>query len=682
MTVPHGDINFKSALKEADAETIQKVLDNLPEAKRAMLESRLRNLSKNASGELSERRKNLEAKGCKIFKSLQNPPGPLTWNAKININGQPTSFDGFSKLEDLLDLLEAQLEIRTTLPPAEIELDLDQLVESTLETQQRRQARLQKDKEKFEVGLESLGNSIIETRGVLSPIIVRPRKDLAHRVKGREVFEIIVGWRRWKASKHKNLKKIRGFVQDLTDTQILQWQYDENHERHENHPLDDAYFFHHLIEKENYSEEKLADRFNKKEAEVKDLLALNNLIPEAAKEFEDGHLPFKHAAFLGKFFAAEAQKQIVEEAYAYNYNQIQYGAVSFKVFKEEISEHIVRKLADAPFDTDNPDLHESAKGLKCADCAERSGFNTLFKEIAEDDSCLNKNCFEFKTKVHLKIQRERIAAQMPNPEHKSIEELVKIVPLVTERKYTDDRTFREKPRTNQNLLEKPECSFSVLSLAVDGARKGQKVYICENKECEIHHSAPPTEPEPGANDEATLKQKESEFERKVSHEVRTKVFEKAIGFFDDYTVFWQFDDLVRALIASYLETIRHTADDIIFLIRDWKNAPKNFRDPDWIEKFVATLDKCQQSQLLFLLAHKEELYSQLNSDGEKIKKITTDYTKLDFRIVDAETRLELAPDEFKPQAENHLKTLREGLTSEIPRFWTALDEEVKTDGRL
>ena len=49
----------------------------------------------------------------------------------------------------------------------EIELDLDQLVESTLPTQKRRQTRLQKDIQNFEQGLGTLGLSIKKTKGVI-----------------------------------------------------------------------------------------------------------------------------------------------------------------------------------------------------------------------------------------------------------------------------------------------------------------------------------------------------------------------------------------------------------------------------------------------------------------------------------------------------------------------------------
>src|SRR6185369_9382847 len=107
---------------------------------------------------------------------------------------------------------------------------------------------------------------------------------------------------------------------------------------------------------------------------------------------------------------------------------------------------IVRNLANAPLDTEDNRLHMT--GLPCSSCTERTGYKpALFDEVAKNDSCLNPACFKFKTNVNLRLQREEIAEQLPNPENKPIEDLVKRVPLVTERKYADQSPFTEKVKT-------------------------------------------------------------------------------------------------------------------------------------------------------------------------------------------------------------------------------------------
>ena len=57
-------------------------------------------------------------------------------------------------------------------------------------------------------GLEVLARSIVATRGVLEPIVVRP-------VNGR--FEIVAGERRWRASKIGGLSTIKAVVRDVDD---------------------------------------------------------------------------------------------------------------------------------------------------------------------------------------------------------------------------------------------------------------------------------------------------------------------------------------------------------------------------------------------------------------------------------------------------------------------------------
>lgn len=68
------------------------------------------------------------------------------------------------------------------------------------------------------------------------------------------------------------------------------------------------------------------------------------------------------------------------------------------------------------------------------------------------------------------------------------------------------------------VLEKPECEFSVLSLAVEGEKKGQKVYVCRNNECPVHHPI-----DESSEDELTAL--ETAFDEQVAHRVRLKILD-------------------------------------------------------------------------------------------------------------------------------------------------------------
>lgn len=523
-------------------------------------------------------------------------------------------------------------------------IHLAKILPSPFEPQARRRQKF------IDSEIESLGDSIIN-QGLFSPIVVRRRNP--------NQFEIVFGERRYLAAKKKNLPTIKCFIRELSDAQVLENQYQENHQRGDNDPLDDAFLFKFLIEKEGYTEERLANRFAKPKREITEKLKLNDLIPEAVAELAGGQLPLRHAYYLAKF-SATAQAEIVRLQLAYKYNDRNEMAISYHEFKQEVEESVIRNLSRAPFSTLDPRLH--IKGLRCPDCPENSANEThLFPELATDPHCLNKPCFEVKTGTHLRLQREAIAAQKPNPANLPVEEMEKEVPLVTERKWTDERApFKEKVLTDQKLLEKPECEFSELSLAVEGDKKGRQVYVCRNRaECPVHRP-----PVPDVTDTEAEK-KEAEFERRVRAAVRETVLRRAMTSFDDYHPVWMFDDLVQRVIVELWFAAGGVATQKILqsVIKDWKNTPSAFYARREVEAFAAALDKTQQSQLIFLLI------SVGGTDELTTAKLCADYAKSDYLLLDAETRLDLAPDGFKSAAAEYVEAVRNGESAQPPRFW-------------
>lgn len=587
------------------------------------------------------------------------------------ISGAQSVFELVEAIENLEEQKkESKSEPKNESAETVLEIALHRIAPSRFEPQARRRARFTDE------DLQSLADSIRQ-RGLRQPILLRP---IAPLDELKAEFEIVFGERRFIAVQKAGLTKIRCFVESLTDAETVELQYEENHQRKESSPLDDAFLFKFLAEKENFSAEQLADKFNKKLKEVKQLLSLNNLIPEAVKEFEDGDLPLKHAIYLSSFPAA-SQKEIVEDELAYKWGEKEDGAASFKEFKEEVEENIIRNLANAPFDTEDERFYLKSETVaaKCSECPQRSGFEPLlFPDLKDTDSCLNKKCFDFKTNVSLRRQREAIALTMTAPENvgKTIDQVAEKVPLVTERSWVEkaEIPFKGKVLTDQKLLDSPECEHSVLSLAVDGAKKGQQVYVCSNKNCEVHNPKPKTAATGnGKADREALEKLEKEFNEKVRKETRHRIMSEAIKFFDDYKVFWQFDDLIQKVIVTLFRVIGFdTCRAILNIVADWKILPKQY---DYTTKFqtefaaaVEKLSKRQQSQILFLLVNQSEgFYAQYPQDG--LKKIAKDYAKIDYAILDAQMRLELAPDEFKPLAEEHLNALTEGKESPIPRFW-------------
>ncbi len=586
---------------------------------------------------LQMRRQESEAAGWQISEDFGE------WQAVKKFPGEiySTIIKSTNSLADVLGLAEradhqnASAKYETVNNVVEIEVK--KIIPSTFEPQLRRRRKFKEE------DIEALADSI-RKHGLAQPILVR-------RVKSK--FEIVFGERRFLAVKKNGADKINCFARALTDAQVLELQYEENHRRMDNTALDDAFFFKFLMEKENYSEEELSDRLNTTIKNVRDKLILNNLIPEAAGELSEERLPLKHAYFLARF-PPDTQKLIAREQYAYKYHDREEKAASFQTFVSEVEENITRKLKNAPFSTIDERLH--IKKLICPNCPERTGFApALFADLTPDDACLNRSCFEIKTNTHLRLKREEIAAQLPNANNAPIEQVAREVPLVSNRDWTDKTPFDEKTLLKQEFLDEPECIFSEISLIVEGAEKGQETYICREKTCEVHHP-------PKAVSDSETEKKEALFERKVEQLTREKIFAKSIEFFTDYKPLWMFDDLVQRLIFElWNSTGFDTRKTVILrLIKNWKNAPRHAHDADGVKNFIASLDKTRQSQLIFLLIFQTEGFYQ-NAPQDGIKQIAADYAGVDYRLLKAEAGVELAAPEDMELAEDLLTATKFGL---------------------
>ena len=171
---------------------------------------------------------------------------------------------------------------------------------------------------------------------------------------------------------------------------------------------------------------------------------------------------------------------------------------------------------------------------------------------------------------------------------------------------------------------------------------------------------------------------EREFNEKVRRQVREKVFRASIEYFDDVRAFWGVADLVeRLLVEMWFSTGSDTRRFVTRCISHWKDLPKDlFTDHEEIRLFIAGLDKRRRSQLLFLLTFHDE---GLAGDSEGVKKLAASYTDLNYALVDAETRCEPAPEEFKQLAKLYLLDVKNSRLAEIPHFWWKEPEDDDPD---
>ena len=111
------------------------------------------------------------------------------------------------------------------------------------------------------------------------------------------------------------------------------------------------------------------------------------------------------------------------------------------------------------------------------------------------------------------------------------------------------------------------------------------------------------------------------------------------------------------------------------IIKDWKNHPKDLYDHEQVGKFISSLTKRRQTQLLFLLTFIPKDISPIQAKAE-LRRSAPTTQKLDYKIVDAVARVDLAPAEFKEAAQEYLNKVRETGEGEPPKFWT---REIEVD---
>ncbi|WP_414042054.1 ParB/RepB/Spo0J family partition protein [Macrococcus animalis] len=127
-----------------------------------------------------------------------------------------------------------------------------------------------------EKALKELSESI-KIHGVLQPIVVRKS------VKG---YDIVVGERRYRASKLAGKVKIPAIVKSLTDTQMMELAIIENLQREDLNPLEEAKSYQFLMDKLNLTQAETADRLGKSRPYIANMLRLMNL-PQAVKDLID-----------------------------------------------------------------------------------------------------------------------------------------------------------------------------------------------------------------------------------------------------------------------------------------------------------------------------------------------------------------------------------------------------------
>jgi ParB family chromosome partitioning protein len=121
--------------------------------------------------------------------------------------------------------------------------------------------------------LSELMASIAE-KGIIEPLVVRPRGDR---------FQIIAGERRYQASVQAGLRELPVVIRDVDDSEMLELALIENLQRKDLTPFEEAEALHGLADRCGYTHEDLARRLGKSRTAITESLALN-AIPESVRD--------------------------------------------------------------------------------------------------------------------------------------------------------------------------------------------------------------------------------------------------------------------------------------------------------------------------------------------------------------------------------------------------------------
>ncbi|SEG83094.1 chromosome segregation DNA-binding protein [Thermomonospora echinospora] len=158
-----------------------------------------------------------------------------------------------------------------------------------------------------EEALDELAESI-RIVGLLQPVVVR-------RVTS-ERYELIMGERRWRASRRAGLEAIPAIVRETGDDDLLRDALMENLHRQQLNPLEEAAAYQQLLEDFGATHEQLATRIGRSRPHITNTLRLLNLPPAVQRRVAAGVLTAGHARALLSLDSPEAQDALAHRIVA------------------------------------------------------------------------------------------------------------------------------------------------------------------------------------------------------------------------------------------------------------------------------------------------------------------------------------------------------------------------------
>lgn len=313
----------------------------------------------------------------------------------------------------------------------------------------------------------------IRQHGILSSLILRPTK--------KDFYELVVGERRLRAAQIIGLTEVPGRVVELTDEQVLEIQLDENMNRENPHPLDEAEAIKIML-KIGYCIDEISLRLGRSKGLIYNRIKLSELIESLKEMFISNQLNIQSATELAGL-DTDSQTEFFEK-YCKNWKEKGFSLDRFSYLLDQYK----MNLKNAPFDPRDKSLIEKAGA--CTDCPFNSStIKSLFPAMEETSICRNKKCYLLKCSASLEnsianiLQAERIDVLAVPYRLSDIESaaLLKFPDL----QELPQKDFYDLDRYNMPIKPKKEAFTVDKKLDNQGYAKAEEAYKSKLEELKI-----------------------------------------------------------------------------------------------------------------------------------------------------------------------------------------------------
>lgn len=162
-----------------------------------------------------------------------------------------------------------------------------------------------------EEALQELANSIREI-GIVQPITLRQ--------VDTNRFQIVAGERRWRASQLAGLTALPAYIRTISDESVMEMALVENIQREDLNAIEIALAYRQLMDTQNFTQEKVAERVGKKRTTVANFLRLLNLPAQVQMALQKKDIDMGHARALLALDSPSLQiklfKEIIKNGYS------------------------------------------------------------------------------------------------------------------------------------------------------------------------------------------------------------------------------------------------------------------------------------------------------------------------------------------------------------------------------